>query len=157
LELELVDVDALLREAQEERRIGNFAEAEALARTALEARRSDPHVKTELAWSLALQPQRRQTGDLGEPLQLAKEAIAQNPNLDGPLCVQGIIYQALGMHEEAYRSFRRARANNPRCVEATNQLNAYTARHRETGSLEPRPESARPSGLVAALSKLFKG
>ena len=151
----LVDAARLLADAQDERRLGDLTNAEVHARQALEARPSDPLIQTELGWILALQPKRRQVGDLGEALQLAKDAIRKNPDLDGPYCVQGIIYQALGMHEQAYRSFRKAVAINRRCSDAITELDVYKRRHRETGSLEPSPESA-PSGLGGVLSRLFK-
>jgi Domain of unknown function (DUF4388) len=150
------DAMRLLRDVRDERRHGDLAQAESLARKALEACPSDPLIRTELAWILALQPQRRQMGDLGEPLDLAREAIRQNPELDGPHFVQGIVFQALGLHKQAYQSFRQALANNRRCVDAATQLETYARRYRETGSLEPGPGSTPPSRLGAVLSRFFK-
>ena len=151
-----VEAMRLLRDVRDERLHGDPAQAESLARRALEACPTDPLIRTELAWILALQPKRRQVGDLSEPLELAKEAMGQNPKLDGPHCVQGIVYQALGLHKKAYQSFQRAVANNRRCLDAATQLNIYARRYRETGSLEPGPESASPSRLGAVLSRFFK-
>lgn len=149
-----LEADRLLRKARRKRSDGELDRAEELARQALAATPSMPEVSAELALILALQPEKQALGDLGEPLTLAEAAIKQAPGLGTAHYARGIVHQALGFHEEAYKDFRRAvRANRP-CPEALPQLEAYIARHRKTGALDSDDDASSRRGGV--LSNLFK-
>lgn len=151
------DPDRLLQEARRARRAGDMARAEEQARAAYEARRTDPEIRAELALIVALTPERREAGDLSESLDLVRSVLHEYPDSDSGHYVRGMVHQALGWHDQAYEDLKKAVRLNPRNGEAVAALRVYVKRHRETGTLEPQPESRSRSGLGAALSRLFKG
>jgi len=128
--------------------------AEKYAREALAARPSMPEIAAELAVILALQPDKQAIGDLGEPLELADAAIKKDSGLGIAHYARGIVHQALGFHEEAYKDFRSAVRTDRPCTEAAAELEAYVVRYRETGVLDPSSDASSRRGGV--LSNLFK-
>jgi tetratricopeptide (TPR) repeat protein len=147
-------------------RQGEIVEAEKLAAKALELLPDNAVLKTDYAWVASLLPARRKIGDMGDLLDMLKEATESDPALDRAYYVRGTIFEYLGMYAKAYAEFRAAFARNAHNAEAAERIQTYVGRIKETGSVEPdgQPRKEKePVGAVAIparagaiLSKLWK-
>lgn len=145
-------------------RDGEFEEAERCAGQALALLPENAVLKTDYAWAASLLPSRRKIGDMGDLLDLLKEATATDPQLDRPYYVRGTIFEHLGLHREAYAEYRAAFARNASNADAATKIREYVRRAKDTGSLEPggKPYAdqtspmAIPAKAGALLAKLWK-
>jgi tetratricopeptide (TPR) repeat protein len=138
--------------ANEALRKGDIEQAERSAAKASELLPDNAVLKTDYAWAASLLPARRKIGDVGNLLDLLKEASEADPALDRPYYVRGTIFEHLGLYEKAYAEFRGAFARNAHNAEAAAKIQEYVRRYKATGSVEPdgAPDSNGGQGASMA-------
>jgi tetratricopeptide (TPR) repeat protein len=145
LRLSKLSLDALGR--------GQFEKAEQLGSQALALMPANAALKTEYAWVASHLPARRKIGDLGDLLDLLREATEAEPALDRAYFVRGTILEHLGLHQNAYAEYRAAFARNPRNVEAAAKLRDYVQRIKRFGTPDPGARKPDQQGVFARLWK----
>jgi tetratricopeptide (TPR) repeat protein len=124
-------------------RRGDFDEAEQYAAAALKLSPGNALLKTEYAWAAFHQPARRKIGDVGDLLDMLREATDADPALDRPYYVRGEIFAYLGMHAKAYAEYRAAFARNAHNAEAAAKIGTYVRNLNRYGTLDP--DGTQPS------------
>jgi tetratricopeptide (TPR) repeat protein len=145
-------------------RNGEYERAEHFAAKALERSPGNALLKTEYAFAAFMTPARRRIGDVGDLLELLKDATNSDPALDRPYYVRGMIFEYLGLYEKAYSEFRASFARNAHNAEAAAKVKEYVQRHKRTGTLDgdgkPSAKNASPMSIPtragAILSRFWK-
>lgn len=145
-------------------RNGEYEKAEHCAAKALELSPGNAVLKTEYAFAAFMTPARRRIGDVGDLLELLKDATNTDPALDRPYYVRGMIFEYLGLYEKAYAEFRACFARNGHNAEAAAKVQEYVQRHKRTGTLDtdgkPSAKKASPMSIPtragAILSRFWK-
>jgi tetratricopeptide (TPR) repeat protein len=125
-------------------RRGDFDEAEKNAAAALKLSPGNALLKTEYAWAAFHQPARRRIGDVGDLLDMLREATDEDPALDRPYYVRGEIFSYLGMHAKAYAEYRAAFARNAHNAEAAEKIGTYVRNLNRYGTLDPDGKQPSP-------------
>jgi tetratricopeptide (TPR) repeat protein len=127
---------------------GQFEKAEHLGAQALGLMPGNAALKTEYAWVASHLPARRNIGDVGDLLDLLREATEAEPALDRAYFVRGTILEHLGLHQNAYAEYRAAFARNPRNVEAAAKLRDYVQRIKRFGTPDPGADRKSRPGVL---------
>ncbi len=125
-------------------RQGEFEQAEKCAAAALKLSPGNALLKTEYAWAAFHLPARRRIGDVGDLLDMLREATDADPALDRPYYVRGEIFSYLGMHAKAYAEYRAAFARNAHNAEAAEKIGTYVRNLNRYGTLDPDGKQPSP-------------
>jgi len=125
-------------------RRGEFDQAEQYAAAALKLSPGNALLKTEYAWAAFHTPARRKIGDVGDLLDMLREATDADPALDRPYYVRGEIFSYLGMHAKAYAEYRAAFARNAHNAEAAEKIGTYVRNLNRYGTLDPDGKQPLP-------------
>lgn len=133
----------------------DYAQAEALARQALEGDSTQPHYLALVAWLEALKPEGHTHSGSVDAIAKLSRAVKMNDKCERAFFYRGQIYKRLGDRHHALADFKRALELDPRNVDAAREIRLFEMRGgKATPSIPPPPKAAdKPGGFFGRLFK----
>lgn len=142
----VVDASTNFQKAEVCLKRNDLAQAEVLARKALELDDSQPDYLALVAWLEAQKPENQGGDQTLACIQQLDKAVKMSNRCEKALFWRGMLYKRLGRTDMAAKDFRRVADLNPRNIDAAREVRLFNMRGGRTSAPPPPPQKETPTG-----------